>query len=70
MTGTSGTLTTSNANDLLFGFFHSDDNVTNAAGSGFTGRTLSGMVAIPLAEDRERHLCQFVFRNDGLLWQR
>ncbi len=50
VTGTSGTLTTSNANDLLFGFFHSDNNVTNAAGSGFTGRTLSAE-GIPLAED-------------------
>ena len=36
--GTSGTLTTTNANDLLFGFFHSDDDVTNTAGAGFTGR--------------------------------
>ena len=51
VTGTSGTLTTSNANDLLFGFFHSDNNVTNTAGSGFTGRTLSGDGGYPLAED-------------------
>jgi hypothetical protein len=50
VTGTSGTLTTSNANDLLFSFFHSDNNVTNTAGSGFTGRTLSAE-GIPLAED-------------------
>ncbi len=50
VTGTSGTLTTSNANDLLFGFFHSDNKVTNTAGSGFTGRTLSAE-GIPLAED-------------------
>ncbi|MGB0001830.1 MAG: hypothetical protein WBQ04_17070, partial [Candidatus Acidiferrales bacterium] len=51
VTGTSGTLTTSNANDLLFGFFHSDNNVTNTAGSGFTGRTFSAD-GYPLAEDR------------------
>jgi hypothetical protein len=51
VTGTSGTLTTNNANDLLFGFFHSDNNVTNAAGSGFTGRTLSAE-GIPLGEDK------------------
>ena len=52
VTGTSGTLTTSNANDLLFGFFHSDNNVTNTAGSGFTGRTLSAEGGYPLAEDK------------------
>ena len=40
-TGTSGVLTTTNGNDLLFGFFHSDNSVTNTAGSGFTGRTFS-----------------------------
>ena len=51
VTGTSGTLTTSNANDLLFGFFHSDNNVTNTAGAGFTGRTVSAE-GIPLAEDK------------------
>ena len=39
VTGTSGMVTTTNANDLLFGFFHSDNGVTNTAGSGFTGRT-------------------------------
>ena len=52
VTGTSGTLTTSNANDLLFGFFHSDNNVTNTAGSGFTGRTFSAEGGYPLAEDK------------------
>ena len=51
MTGTSGSLTTGNANDLLFGFFHSDNGVTNTAGSGFTGRTFSGDGS-PLAEDQ------------------
>ena len=51
VTGTSGTLTTSNANDLLFGFFHSDNNVTNTAGAGFTGRTVSAE-GYPLAEDK------------------
>ena len=50
VTGTSGSLTTGNANDLLFGFFHSDDGVTNTAGSGFTGRTFPGDGS-PLAED-------------------
>ena len=49
LSGTSGTVTTTNANDLLFGFFHSDNNVTNTAGSGFTGRSLSGNL---LGEDR------------------
>src|SRR6516162_7055538 len=41
LTGTSGHLTTTNANDLLFAFFQSDNNVTNTAGSGFTGRVFS-----------------------------
>ena len=48
--GTSGSFTTGNANDLLFGFFHSDDGVTNTAGSGFTGRTFPSDGS-PLAED-------------------
>ena len=50
VTGTSGSLTTGNANDLLFGFFHSDNSVTNTPGSGFTGRTFPGD-SYPLAED-------------------
>jgi hypothetical protein len=29
--GVSGNVTTTNANDLLFGFFHSDNGVTNTA---------------------------------------
>ena len=51
VTGTSGVLTTTNANDLLFGFFHSDGTVTNTAGSGFTGRIFS-VDDYPLGEDR------------------
>src|SRR5579862_2801920 len=52
-TGTSATsnsLTTANANDLLFAFFHSDNGVTNTAGSGFKKRAPSGDNA-PLGED-------------------
>ena len=52
-TGTSGTsnsLTTTNANDLLFAFFHSDNGVTTA-GSGFTGRTPPAD-STPLGEDK------------------
>ena len=49
--GVSGTLATTNANDLLFAFFHPDNDVTTTAGSGFTGRTYSGE-PFPLAEDR------------------
>jgi hypothetical protein len=51
VTGTSGVLTTTNGNDLLFGFFHSDNGVTNTAGSGFTGRAFS-VGDYPLGEDR------------------
>jgi len=51
VTGTSGMLTTTNANDLLFGYFHSDSGVTNTAGSGFTGRTFS-IDGYPLGEDQ------------------
>jgi RHS repeat-associated protein len=51
-TGTSGTLTTTNANDLLFAFFHSDNDVTNTAGAGFIGRTPPGD-SCPLGEDRD-----------------
>jgi RHS repeat-associated protein len=50
-TGTSGNLTTTNANDLLFGFFHSDNGVTNTAGTGYTPRTFSGD-GYPLGEDK------------------
>jgi hypothetical protein len=50
-TGTTGTLTTTNANDLLFGFFHSDGDTTNTAGAGFTGRTFS-IDGYPLGEDQ------------------
>ena len=50
MTGTSGVLTTTNANDLLFALFHPDNDVTTTAGSGFTGRVLLG--SILLAEDQ------------------
>ncbi len=50
VTGTSGTLTTTNASDLLFGFFQSDNNVSNTAGSGFTPRTFA-LDGYPLAED-------------------
>ena len=46
VTGTSGTLTTSNANDLLFSFFHSDNNVTNAGAQGSQG-VLSRLRAFP-----------------------
>lgn len=48
--GTSGSLTTTNANDLLFAFFHSDNDVTDTAGTGFTGRTPTGDDT-PLGED-------------------
>jgi hypothetical protein len=51
VTGTSVVLTTTNENDLLFGFFHSDNDVTNTAGSGFTGRIFS-VSDSPLGEDR------------------
>ena len=51
VTGTSGILTTTNANDLLFGYFHSAGSVTNTAGSGFTGRTFS-IDGYPLGEDQ------------------
>ena len=50
VTGTSGTLTTTNASDLLFGFFQSDNDVSNTAGSGFTPRTFA-IDGYPLAED-------------------
>ncbi len=50
VTGTSGVLATANANDLLFALFHPDNDVTTAAGSGFTGRVLLG--SILLAEDQ------------------
>ena len=50
VTGTSGISTTTNANDLLFALFHSDNDVTTTAGSGFTGRVLLG--SILLAEDQ------------------
>ncbi len=50
VTGTSGVLTTTNANDLLFALFHPDNDVTTTAGSGFTGRVLLG--SILLAEDQ------------------
>lgn len=48
VTGASGVLTTTNGNDLLFGFFHSDNDVTNTAGSGFTGRTFIARTAFLL----------------------
>jgi hypothetical protein len=44
-------LTTTNANDLLFGFFHSDGSATNFAGPGFNGRTFS-IDGYPLGEDK------------------
>jgi IPT/TIG domain len=47
----SGTLTTTNANDLLVAFFHSDNGVNNIAGSGFTPRTFA-LDGYPLAEDK------------------
>jgi hypothetical protein len=50
VTGTAGTLTTTNAKDLLFAFFHSDDNVTNTAGTGFTAHTFP-VDGYPLGED-------------------
>jgi hypothetical protein len=50
-TGVSGTVTTTNAHDLLFGFFHSDGSATNTAGPGFAARIFS-IDGYPLGEDQ------------------
>lgn len=44
-------LQTTNPNDVLFAFFHSDGDVTNSVGSGWTARQLPQENA-PLAEDK------------------
>ena len=47
---TSGSLTTTNQKDLLFGYFHYWNAVTATPGTGYTKRTLAGDAG-PIAED-------------------
>jgi hypothetical protein len=46
-TATTSTLTTKHKNDLLFAYFHSNNNAVNTPGAGFTGRPATN----PNAED-------------------